>query len=223
MLVGFEGTAASVEVGNSSVTAFVCSWVVVVGNVVEGCLKVVFLSINRVDDEGTVPLLLSPVLGRNCEGKKLALGGSLLSETLTEPLDSLALVPLSDGKKLNLGGSLLSKDLGAVWLEDMELKSNTGVELVWFGVPLGLPKVVAAWKGFGRAEAVVIGFGLKGVAVGFSRGACTLTGRMSCGLPDLDRDDTLSSSDSPTKRDSLFATDAFSTSEATSINPCDCA
>lgn len=114
ILFGFEGTAASVEVGNSSVTAFVCPWVVVVGNVVEGCPNVVFLSINRVDDEGTVPLLLSPVLGPNCEGEKLALGTSLLSKTLPGPLDSLALVPLSDGKKLNLGGSLLSKTLGAV-------------------------------------------------------------------------------------------------------------
>lgn len=115
-----------------------------------------------------MPLLLSPVVGPDCEGKKLALGGSLLSKALPGPLDSLALVSLSDGKKLNLGGSLLSKNLGAVWLEDMELKSNTGVELVKFGVTLGLPKVVAALKGFGRAEAVVVGFGLKVVAAGFN-------------------------------------------------------
>ena len=114
-------------------------------------------------DGSTGPLLFSSDLGAHGKGTKLALGGSLLPKTLEVPLDSSGLL---GGKKLNLGGSLLWKGLGAAWF--VFLKSNTGFGLVWICVPLGLPKVVAAAKGFGRAGAAVVGFESKGVAVGLS-------------------------------------------------------
>lgn len=84
-------------------------------------------------------------------------------------LDSSALVAFAGGKKLNLGCSLLSKGLGAAWLANLELRSDTGVELVCICVELGLPKVVADGKGFDLSGAVdVVGFGAKGVAVELS-------------------------------------------------------
>ena len=119
--------------------------------------------------ENTELLLFPPVLGADCGGKKLDLGVSLLSKTPRVPLESSALVLFAGGKKLNLGGSLLSKGLGAAWLVDLELKSNTGADLVCICVELGLPKVVAAEKGLGLSGTVdVIGFRAKGVAAGLS-------------------------------------------------------
>ena len=51
----------------------------------------------------------------------------------------------------------------------LELKSNTGVELVCICVELGLPKVVAAEKGLELSGAVVVvNVGAKGVAAGLS-------------------------------------------------------
>lgn len=119
--------------------------------------------------ENTEPLLLPSVLGADCGSKKLDLGGSFLSKTPRVPLASSALVAFAGGKKLNLGCSLLSKGLGATWLVNLELKSDTGVELVCICVELGLPKVVAAENGLELSGAVdMIGFGAKGVAAGLS-------------------------------------------------------
>lgn len=174
--------------------------------------------------EITELLLLPSVLGADCGEKKLDMGVSLLSKEPSVLLDSSACVAFAGGKKLNLGSSLLSKGLGAAWLANLELRSDTGADLVCICVELGLPKVVAAEKGLELSGAVdVVGFGAKGVAAGLSWGIFPLTSRFFSGLPDADLDDVLSSSDSPTKRDSLFSTEAVSASEGTSMNPCDCA
>ena len=84
------------------------------------------------------------------------------------PVESSALVVFA-GRKLNFGGCLLSKGLWAAWLVGLEFESKTCGTLDCICVPLGLPKVVAAEKGFGwTAFADMIGFGLKDAAAGLS-------------------------------------------------------
>ena len=104
-LFGFEGTAASLEVGVFSETAFV------VGNVVDGCPNVVFLSIAGGNDEGPGLLLFLLDSEPNWGEGKVAFGDSLVPKALGVSLDSLALPPFSSGMKLNFGGSFLSNGL----------------------------------------------------------------------------------------------------------------
>ena len=105
------GAAAPVEFGNISATAFVGSRVVVAEIVVEGWPKVGFFSMDEANGESTEPLLSPSDLGADCEGKKLNLGCSLMSETLGLPLESSALVVFAGELKLNFGGFLLSRGL----------------------------------------------------------------------------------------------------------------
>ena len=110
-LFGFEGTAASLEIGGFSVTAFGCSALVVVGNVVDGCPNVVFLSIAGANDEGPGLLLFLLDSEPNWGEGKVAFGDSLVPKALGVSLDSLALPPFSSEMKLNFGGSFLSNGL----------------------------------------------------------------------------------------------------------------